>query len=421
MPKTVPALTATTVRSIKLPRDGLTEVADGGCPGLRFRVSAAGDRRWTLMINDSHGRRRRFDVGAYPATGLSEARTVAHSLREKVRKGHDPIAEKRARLRRQGAARSGKGTLAALIDAYGDAEGNAKRGWRDAKARCSSVFNGLLERPALDLTLSDLQLAVDGHPSKSSAAAAVRYLRPMLKWGSKRGHCPKGIAGELEQPRGANRPRSRYLSDLEIRAVLTALGTPELAGGYADCIRWLFWTACRLDEAVGATFGEIEGGVWLIPAARTKSARDHTIPLPRQAMAFLQDRGRSPGDLLFPNSSGGKLENWPKFQRRLFALTSTADWHRHDIRRTVATQPGRHGRRTSRHRSGAWTRRSAHRTGNDLQPLAIFDRASGGSPTICRPARRLMWGDSVSSFDAAVPYQTRKPPQLPRRGGRERR
>src|SRR6478609_3482214 len=149
MPKAVPALTATTIRSVKPPREGVTEVADGGCPGLRFRVSAAGDRRWTLMINDSHGRRRRFDVGAYPATGLSEARTVAHSLREKVREGHDPVAEKRARLRRQGAARSGKGTLAALIEAYGAAEGSAKRGWREAKARCSSVFNGLLERPAL--------------------------------------------------------------------------------------------------------------------------------------------------------------------------------------------------------------------------------------------------------------------------------
>ena len=47
----------------------------------------------------------------------------------------------------------------------------------------------------------------------------------------------------MEQPRGANRARARYLRDDEIRAVLRALNTPELAGGYADCIRWLFWTA----------------------------------------------------------------------------------------------------------------------------------------------------------------------------------
>ncbi|WP_069879911.1 site-specific integrase [Bosea sp. BIWAKO-01] len=343
MPKAVPALTATAVRSIKPPREGVTEVADGGCPGLRLRVSAAGDRRWTLMITDSHGRRRRFDVGTYPTTGLSDARTAAHSLREKVRQGYDPVAEKIARLRRQDAAHSGSGTLAALIDAYGGTEGNAKRGWRDAKARCSSVFNCLLERPALDLTLTDLQLAVDGHSSKSSAAAAVRYLRPMLKWGSKRGLCPKGIAAELEQPRGANRARARYLCDDEIRAVLGALDTPHLAGGYADCMRWLFWTACRLDEAVGATFGEIESGIWLIPASRTKSARDHAIPLPRQAIEFLQGRQDGAADLLFCNRRGGRLENWPKFQLRLFSLTSTSGWHRHDIRRTVATRLGNLG------------------------------------------------------------------------------
>lgn len=340
MPRTVAALTASAVRSLKTPRTGLTEIADGGCPGLRFRVSAAGDRRWTLMINDSNGRRRRFEVGAYPAIGLSEARSAAHSLREKVRQGYDPVAEKRARLGRQGAARSGKGTLAALIDAYGGAEGSGKRGWKEAKARSSSVFTSLLERPAPDLTLSDLQLAVDAHPSKSSAAAAVRYLRPMLKWGAKRGLCPKGIAAELEQPRGATRTRERYLSEPEIKAVLAGLRTPELAGGYADCIRWLFWTACRLDEAVGATFSEIDGGVWSIPATRTKSARDHVIPLPRQAQMFLRRHQRAPEDLLFPNSRGGTLENWPKYQRRLFACTSTGRWHRHDVRRTVATNLG---------------------------------------------------------------------------------
>ena len=211
MPKAVPALTATTVRSIKPPREGVTEVADGGCPGLRFRVSAANDRRWTLMINDSHGRRRRFDVGAYPATGLSEARTIAAFAASRRSGGSRPgcgeesaAAPARRRPQWQGHPRRSHRRLR-------DAEGNARGVGGMPKARCSSVFNGLLERPALDLALSDLQLAVDGHSSKSSAAAAVRYLRPMLKWGSKRGHCPKGIAGELNN-RAASIVLARALS-----------------------------------------------------------------------------------------------------------------------------------------------------------------------------------------------------------------
>jgi integrase len=262
------------------------------------------------------------------------------ALREQVKLGHDPVADKRARLRRNAAARTGHGTLAALINIYGAAEGEAKRSWKDAKARIMSVFADHLQRPAHDLTLSSLQLSADAHPSRSSAAAAVRYLRPVLKWGAKRGLCPKGIAAELEQPRGALRPRARYLSETEIRAVLECLRKPELAGGYTDCIRWMFWTACRRDEAVRATFAEIDGERWVIPAARTKSARDHVIPLPQQAQAFLQSRRREPDELLFPNSRGGTLANWPKFQRRVFACTATNGWHRHDIRRTVATRLG---------------------------------------------------------------------------------
>jgi integrase len=268
------------------------------------------------MIYDTHGRRRRFEIGVYPTMGLSEARSAAHALREWVGQGHDPVAEKRAQIRRNTAARTGHGTLAALIDSYGAAEGEAKRSWKEAKARISSVFAAHMRRPALDLTLSGLQLAVDAHLSKSSAAAAVRYLRPILKWGGKRALCPKGIAAELEQPRSAVRARARYLSDRELGAVLKGIRTPELASGYADCIQWMLWTACRRDEAVGATFGEIDSGIWRIPATRTKSARDHIIPLPRQALAYLQCRIQQPNDLLFPNSRGGTLANWQKFQRR---------------------------------------------------------------------------------------------------------
>src|SRR3954468_10577833 len=99
MPKAVPALTATAVRAIKTPPSGVTEVADGGCPGLRFRASAAGGKQWSLLIYDRSGRRRRFEIGAYPALRLSEARSAAHALREQVRQGHDPVAEKRAQRR----------------------------------------------------------------------------------------------------------------------------------------------------------------------------------------------------------------------------------------------------------------------------------------------------------------------------------
>jgi integrase len=205
------------------------------------------------------------------------------------------------------------------------------------------VFAPLAGRPALDLTLAELQRTVDAHPSKACAAQAVRFLRPALKWAAKRGLFPPGLARELEQPKGSRRVRQRVLSAAELRAVVAALDSSDLVGPYADCMRWLLWTGCRLSEAVGATTAEIADGVWTVPASRTKAGRDHAVPLPRPAQAFLSELRRGPGERLFPNQAGGLLDNWDRFQKRLFAASGTAGWHRHDLRRTVATALGEAG------------------------------------------------------------------------------
>jgi integrase len=343
VPKLAAPLTATHLRQLKPPATGVTEVADGGCAGLRLRISAGGDRGWSLLTTDPAGRRRRFELGGSPELGLAEARAAAHALRARVKAGHDPLAEKRASRARGAAARQGQGTLMALVEAYGAAGAAANRSWGEARKRIRSVFAPLAGRAALDLTLAELQRVVDAHPSKACAAQAVRFVRPALKWAVKRGLFPPGIARELEQPKGSRRVRQRVLSESELRAVLAALDMPELAGAYADCVRWLLLTGCRLSEAVDATAAEIVDGIWTIPGGRTKAARDHTVPLPRQARALLVALGRGPGERLFPNRAGGPLDNWDRWQKRLFAVSGTADWHRHDLRRSVATALGEAG------------------------------------------------------------------------------
>ena len=40
---------------------------------------------------------------------------------------------------------------------------------------------------------------------------------------------------------------------------------------------------------------------------------------------------------MFPNSRGGKLDNWQRIQTALMKASGTTDWHRHDLRRTAAT------------------------------------------------------------------------------------
>jgi integrase len=329
MPK---PLTPAFLKALKLPETGQVEHADAGCPGLRLRLSTA-TASWGLGCRDVQGRMRRFTLGRYPDMGLRDAREAARALRSRVRAGADPVAE--ARARRAGGAGV---TLRDVIDSYGQLVGRTHRAWSRSRQLVVFVFAASLTRKAIELTAPELQLVVDGHASRASAGAAVRYLRPILRWGVKRGLVSAGAAA-IDQPKGAQGRRDRALSRDELRAILNVLdGFPH----HGDCVRWLAWTCCRLGEACNARWDDVdlERGLWVIPI--TKSGKPFTVPLPRQAVAFLRERGGSEG-LIFASSTGRRLTDWDRVTKKVQKRSGTEDWTRHDIRRSCATLLGELG------------------------------------------------------------------------------
>ena len=206
MAKRVPPLTAKQVENFR-PTDR-AELTDGLVPGLRLRATASGVRSWSLNIRGYDGRRR-FEVGV--GLGLAEARRAAEVIRARVRLGEDPsAARKEARMRAKD-AREGVGTLSGLIDAYGRARGEQLRSWSAARALMRAVFVQLLDKPVLQLTAAEFHLAGDICNSAYSAGTAVRYVRPILRWGAQRGAAPDGIATALRPRRGAVTRRDRVI------------------------------------------------------------------------------------------------------------------------------------------------------------------------------------------------------------------
>ncbi len=342
MPKPV-ALTPAFLRTVRPPERGQVEHADGGCPGLRLRVSAGGAATWILGCRDQAGNARRFTIGGFPATGLAAARDGARTLREEVRKGRDPVAEARLARRAVAVPDAARPTLAMLLDGYARDVGARRRSWPEMRRRIENVFAAYVQADPMALAGPELQLTVDGHPSRSSAGAAVRYLRPVLKWGAKRGLVQRGVAEQLDPPEGALAKRQRRLDRLETRAILQALGTSS----YHQALRWLFLTACRLNEACEARWRDVDlkAGIWTIPT--TKQGGAHVVPLSSQAAALLQSRllrdaaGDAPPDgLIFANEAGGVLANWHEQTQAIQRRSGTAGWHRHDIRRTAASFMG---------------------------------------------------------------------------------
>lgn len=60
-----------------------------------------------------------------------------------------------------------------------------------------------------------------------------------------------------------------------------------------------------------------------------------------QAVDLLRAAGTLEADtLVFPSKGGGVLSNWDRQTKRLHRLSGTSGWHRHDLRRAVATLLG---------------------------------------------------------------------------------
>ena len=337
MPRRVAPLSVKRLASVR-PGPRPIELVDGYVPGLRIRILPSGTRAWSLNIRDSKGVRRRFEVGS--GLSLAEARRKAEDLRRNIRGGADPTTERRAARQRALAAKGGVGTLAALVESY-FTKGPGARQRRAAKSRqqLETVFASVLNKPSLDIGGAELQLIADGWQSAASASLAIRILRPCLKWAEKRELVRVGTAN-LEQPAKA-RKREHIVTTDELKVVWR-----YLKGNHGNVFKWLLWTGCRLNEAAGMQAGEVSGDVWTIPAARAKNGLTRAMPLPSQAIDLLQavlgknEKTVTPESLVFPSKGGGILSNWDRETKRLHRLSGTSGWHRHDLRRAIATLLG---------------------------------------------------------------------------------
>ena len=211
-----------------------------------------------------------------------------------------------------------------------------------------SVFAAHLDRPALDVSPSDLQRCVDAYPAPVSAARAVGYVRPVLRWAGKRELVQRGFH-ELEKP---IEPRQqRVLSRDELKLIL-----PHLDDEYGRVARFLLLTAVRLREATEARWSEfdLEAGTWTIVAQRRKDTRSVsarnggpteslTIPLSRQAREIVHAIPGESRGLVFRGERGGALVNWDRWLKRIFAKSGTSSWSAHALRRTAATIAGETG------------------------------------------------------------------------------
>jgi hypothetical protein len=91
-------------------------------------------------------------------------------------------------------------------------------------------------------------------------------------------------------------------------------------------------------EASNATWSEIEGDVFTVPAERFKSECDHIVPLSQAAKQLLDELPLvGSGKYVFTLSGISPISGFYKWKEQLDEMMGVNNWRLHDLRRTLRT------------------------------------------------------------------------------------
>lgn len=296
----------------------------GGVSGLVLQVSKTGTKSWLMRVAVG-GKRREIGMGGYPDVTLAGAREAARVVREKIKSGIDPIAERAAARSALAAAVASALTFKQAAAKFIEAN---EAGWKNAKH--AAQWTSTLETYAYP-TIGNLQVShvetshVVGilEPiwnTKTETASRLRgRIESVLDWakvrGYRKGENPARWKGHLDHilPPRAKVQKVRHHTALDYRDIGAFMAALKAVDGMgARALEFAILCASRSNEVRGATWAEIDekAGVWIIPAERMKAEREHRVPLSPAAFALLESQPRMVGtNLIFPSGKNDVLSD----------------------------------------------------------------------------------------------------------------
>lgn len=268
--------------------------------------------KWILRLVVS-GRRREMGLGRWPDVSIAEARERAASARRALRDGIDPVAE------RSKAKHAVKPlTLSdAIIGCFEARKAELKRDG-DAGRWMSPLTTHIIPRigatpvEAIDQHRLIEVLQPIWHEKSDPARKALNRVNLTLKHAA-----ALGLNVDLLAPMkarallGKQRHVTEHIPSLPYaEAPVFYQWLSDVPGVAALALRLLILTLARTSEVRLATFDEIKGDVWYLSGERTKSGKEHRVPLTSEALAVIaKARDLSDGNLLFPSQRGKPLSD----------------------------------------------------------------------------------------------------------------
>jgi integrase len=314
-------------------------IVDSEAKGLTLRLTVGGVKSWSVRYRVRGQPQRTFTLPSrYPTTSLAEARRRAEAIRAAARDGRDlPDEEERAAEAREKAAASARTVrelAAEFIERY--AKTNHRR-WKVTQQRIGNhILPRLGARAAASVRRADVVELLDHLEREKGLGAQVNRTRTTLS---------SMFTFAIEREIVASNPvvgvrrrkdveRTRTLNDAELRAIWRALDEMEDPG--RTFVKALLLTGCRRDEIGHMQWSEINpaGDLLTLAAARTKTAKEHEVPLSSTMIDLLAKLPRR-GAFVF-TVSGDKAWSWHgRFKSTLNEKSDVLNWRLHDLRRTV--------------------------------------------------------------------------------------
>lgn len=387
------------VRELAAPATGQAITYDAEIKGFGIRVTRAGAKAFVLNYRvRGAGIERRLTIGQYPAWSVAAAREEAKALRRRVDRGEDPMA---ARHEERAAP-----TVAELAERYVEEHLPRKRpGSRrgDLSIIGQHVLPALGRLKVTAVTHADVcdlhrRITRRGQPIRANRVAALlskMFSLAVRPWGWRSDNPAQGV------PRNPENRRERFLSPAEIGKLVEAL--KAYPGRHAaDCILFALLTGCRVGEALSATWAEVdlESGAWTKPAANTKQAKLHRVPLSgpaRQLLQKMKPADAKPDDHLFPGRRpGAPLRQLRSCWSAVTEAAGISGARVHDLRHTFASMLASSGSSLPvigamlGHTQAATTQRYSHLLDDPLREAAdrVGAIVEGGAAAQVVPIRR---------------------------------
>ena len=281
MARIVKPLTDSKVRNAK-PSLKEYNLADGN--GLHLRVKPNGSKTWIYNYKRPHdGKRTNLGLGVYPSISLVNATALRDKCREQISLGTNQKV---------------KG-----IDTFERVFGD----WYEVKKShvsdnyAEDIKNSVtrhLMRPLGNLTVSEITAvcAIDAIQPLANRGALetvrrlCQRLNQIMDFAVNTGRLEMNpltrINSAFKSPSLVNLPR---ITPEELSPFLHALYKANLRVTTRKLILWQLHTMVRPSEASGAEWNEIdfEKKLWIIPAARMKKRKSHSIPLSEEALQII--------------------------------------------------------------------------------------------------------------------------------------